>query len=505
LPTALAKNGLVAGAGGVTVEPAMKKVFLPLIVAFMSSQLSAQTYNVLHNFPGNSRDGYAPASSLVSDGTTLYGTTISGGRGGNGTIFRIDMNGSNYAVIKNFTNSEGANPGAGMVLSSGVLYGTTESGGSVGNGTAFMVNTDGTGYAVLKNFPATVPSFGGTNGDGYKPTGDLILDNGILYGTTSGGGAAGNGTVFKLNTDGFGFTVLKTFSSIYQGTNNVSLSLSIRGTNSDGAKPAAGLVLGGSTLYGTTFSGGTSSNGVVFNVQTDGTGFAVLKYFSGLTNPPGFPYGTNSDGANPRAGLALSGDTLYGMTVNGGALFDGTIFKLTTNGTGFAVLKNYYSDDGAWPYNTLLIDGHTLYGACFGGISNKGVVFRTDTSGSNYSVLKYMSPPDGFYSYSRLILSSNQLYGTTYYGGTNNSGVVFALTVQPQILAGDGSFGVRSNAFGFNVAGVSNQIVIIEASSNLTGSAWLPLQTNMLDGSADCFLDPAWTNFPTRFYRVRTQ
>jgi uncharacterized repeat protein (TIGR03803 family) len=488
----------------------MKKVFVPLIIAFMSARLSAQTYTVLHNFPSNSRDGYAPASGLVSDGVTLYGTTISGGQGGQGTIFRVCTDGSNYSVITNFNYSNGSGPGAGLVLDGGVLYGTTESGGSSGNGTVFMVNTDGTSYTVLKSFPALVPAnFGGTNSDGAKPTGDLVLDGNTLYGTANGGGAAGNGTVFKINTDGLGFVVLKTFSPTFQGTNNVSGNILVHGTNSDGAHPVAGLVLSGSTLYGTTFYGGTSSNGVVFKLQADGDGFTVLKNFSGLTIPAGVPagtpYGTNSDGANPRAGLALSGDTLYGMTVNGGALFDGTIFKLTTNGTGFTVLKNYYSSDGAWPYNALLINGSTLYGATFGGISNNGVVFRTDTSGSNYAVLKYLSPLDGFYSYSRLVLSSNRLYGTTYYGGTNNGGVVFGLTVSPQILAGDGNFGIQSNAFGFNVTGVSNQIVVIEACSNLTGSAWLPVQTNTLNGSADYFNDPTWVSFPSRFYRVRQQ
>jgi uncharacterized repeat protein (TIGR03803 family) len=470
----------------------MKKVFLPLTVAFMSTQLSAQSYNVLHNFPGNSRDGYAPTSDLVSDGAILYGTTISGGRGGNGTIFQVGINGSNYSVIHNFTNSDGANPGAGLVLDSGVLYGTTESGGSSGNGTVFMVNTNGTSYTVLKSFSALVPTYGGTNSDGAKPTGDLVLDGGMLYGTANGGGATGNGLVFKLNTNGSGFTVLNAFSARFQGT------------NSDGANPVAGLALGGSTLYGTTFRGGRSNNGVVFNIQTDGTGFAVLKYFSGLTNPPGFPYGTNSDGANPRAGLALGGDTLYGMTVNGGSLYDGTLFKLKTNGTSFAVLKNYYYSDGAWPYNTLLLNGHTLYGTTFGGgITNRGTIFQVNTDGSNYTMYKSMNPADGFYSYSRLLLIGSTLYGTTYYGGTNNNGVVFSLTVPPQIQVTDGSFGMQSNVFGFNVAGVSNQAVVVEACTDLTAAVWCPLQTNTLGCDPAYFNDQTWTNFPSRFYRAR--
>jgi len=478
----------------------MQKNLLPLIVALMSTQLSAQTYNVLHNFPSNSRDGYAPAADLVLDGSTLYGTTISGGRGGGGTIFQVGTNGGNYSVIKNFTNSDGATPGAGLVLSGEVLYGTTESGGSSGNGTVFMVNTDGTSYTVLKSFPALVPAVSGTNSDGAKPTGNLVLDGSTLYGTANGGGPSGNGTIFKINTDGPGFTVLKAFSALFQGTNNVSGNFLIHGTNIDGANPVTGLVLGGSTLYGTTFHGGISSNGVVFAIQTDGTGFTVLKNFSGLNN------GTNSDGANPRAGLALGGDTLYGMTVNGGSLYDGTLFKLNTNGTCFAVLKNYYYSDGAWPYNTLLLNGHTLYGTTFaGGTTNKGTIFKVNTDGSDYTVLKNMNPTDGFYSYSRLVLSGSTLYGTTYYGGSNYNGVVFSLTVPPQIQVADGSFGVQSNVFGFNVAGFSNQVVVVEACSGLTATAWLPLQTNTLSSDSAYFNDTTWTNFPSRFYRVRGQ
>ena len=78
-------------------------------------------------------------------------------------------------------------------------------------------------------------------------------------------------------------------------------------TNSDGANPYAGLILSGNTLYGTACGGGSSGNGTVFAVNTDGTGFTNLHSFTHLVLP-----GTNSDGANPYAGLILSGNTLYG-------------------------------------------------------------------------------------------------------------------------------------------------------------------------------------------------
>ena len=97
-----------------------------------------------------------------------------------------------------------------------------------GMGTVFRINTDGSGYSVLKSFNGS---------DGNNPMAELVLSGGTLYGTTRFGGLSnaptpyGLGTVFKLNTDGSGYTVLKAFS---------------------GDTPMAGLVLSGRTLYGTT-------------------------------------------------------------------------------------------------------------------------------------------------------------------------------------------------------------------------------------------------------------
>ena len=77
---------------------------------------------------------------------------------------------------------------------------------------------------------------------------------------------------------------------------------------SDGDYPYAGLILSGNTLYGTTAYGGSSGNGTVFAVNTDGTGFTNLHSFTARS----VLIYTNSDGADPHAGLILSGNTLYG-------------------------------------------------------------------------------------------------------------------------------------------------------------------------------------------------
>jgi uncharacterized repeat protein (TIGR03803 family) len=140
-------------------------------------------------------------------------------------------------------------------------------------------------------------------------------------------------------------------------------------TNSDGANPFAGLTLSGSALYGTTFNGGSSGYGTVFQVNTDGTGYAVLKHFTG------------NEGANPSAGLALSGDVLYGTTVGGGSAGFGTVFQVNTDGRGYTVLKHFTGSGGQNPRAGLTLSGSTLHGTTlFGGSSvvGSGTVFKLD-------------------------------------------------------------------------------------------------------------------------------
>jgi uncharacterized repeat protein (TIGR03803 family) len=196
---------------------------------------------------------------------------------------------------------------------------------------------------------------------GGAPVAGLVLAGKILYGTKEYGGSWGNGTVFAVNTNGNGFTNFFDFSAT--DTN---------GFNSDGANPEAELILSGNTLYGTANTGGSSGNGTVFSINTNGSGFATLYSFSATDGN-----GNNSDGANPQAGLILSGNTLYGTAAYGGTSGAGTIFAVNTDGTGFTNLYNFKGgSDGGIPCAGLILSGQFLYGtASMGGSSGNGTVF----------------------------------------------------------------------------------------------------------------------------------
>ncbi len=154
-------------------------------------------YQVLHNFTGGT-DGVEPVGSLTLSGATLYGTTCGGT--GNSTVFKINTDGSGYHILHSFTGgTDGYDPNASLTVSVSTLYGKTETDRTTGNGTVFKINTDGSGYQILYNFT------GGT--DGYDPNASLTLSGSTLYGTTTYGGNAGCGTVFRINTDGSGYQI----------------------------------------------------------------------------------------------------------------------------------------------------------------------------------------------------------------------------------------------------------------------------------------------------------
>jgi uncharacterized repeat protein (TIGR03803 family) len=299
---------------------------------------------VLHSFPSDSEDGEYPLTAgLVNVDGTLYGTTYEGGAYGFGTVFAITPSGEE-TVLHSFGpyNGDGRYPTAALIDMKGKLYGTTTEGGAGGEGSVFAISTAGTETVVY--------GFKGPP-DGTNPDAPLTAVTGtLLYGTTSSGGVTGRGTVFAITTSGKE-TVLHSF-----------------GGYGDGDYPGpAGLLNAKGTLYGTTESGGVKGEGTVFLITASGKE-TVLHSF-------GYP-----DGYYPHAGLINVKGTFYGTTESGGGKDDGTVFSITTSGKENVVhsFKLGHNSDGpgSFPLAGLLNIKGTLYGTTTGGGAfGEGTVF----------------------------------------------------------------------------------------------------------------------------------
>jgi uncharacterized repeat protein (TIGR03803 family) len=221
------------------------------------------SYQVLYNFgnPNNPTDGQAPwAGVVIGPDNYLYGTTVSGGVGGLGTIYKISQGGTDYSQLYSFTLPSGYAPFAPLVFgANGALFGTAAFGGANYNqtnqgGVVFTIQTNGNNYAVLYNF-------GNFATDGNSAYAGLLVGcDQTLYGTTAEGGTSNLGTVFTLRQDGSAYGVMKNF------------------TPADGDNPWGGLVQASDgNLYGTTTSDGPYTGGSLFELP---------PAISGLFDPP---------------------------------------------------------------------------------------------------------------------------------------------------------------------------------------------------------------------------
>lgn len=213
---------------------------------------SGDHYAIIHAFTGNP-DGQQCDSKLLrgSDGW-LYGTTVFGGSGFAGTVFKLLENGGGYEVIRHFTSgTNGAGPIAGVIeASDGYLYGTTQLGGGVSSGgVVFKLEKSGANFNVIK-------SFAGSGTDLRTPLAELVEGaNGLLYGSASAGGISNRGGIFRLNKDGSGYTVLRHFVGRLGGGDGDTPRMALWRVNDD-------------LFYGTSRSGGESGGGSVFALST---------------------------------------------------------------------------------------------------------------------------------------------------------------------------------------------------------------------------------------------
>ncbi len=340
---------------------------LDIVGTTSSSTSPVQAYSiplgetVLHSFSpfiSGATGGGQLAGALILSGSTLYGLTSNGGASGYGTVFSIGTDGSGFTLLHSFTGSatDGRLPVGSLLLSGGNLYGVTALAGAASQGTIFSIGTDGSGFSLIHSFTGGIA-------DGATPTSSLIISGSTLYGTTQNGGSAGVGTAFSIGTNGAGFALIHTFTAV--------------ATN--GECPNAALILSGATLYGTTRLGGSNALGTVFSVGTNGAAFTLLHSFTGVP----------TDGTNPGGSLLLSGSTLFGVTNWGGTHSLGNLFSIQTNGTGFTSLYSFTGGtDGTEPDTELVLSGGTLYGAATSaGSGGGGTVFSIGTGGAGFTVL----------------------------------------------------------------------------------------------------------------------
>ncbi|HEV3278509.1 MAG TPA: choice-of-anchor tandem repeat GloVer-containing protein [Terriglobia bacterium] len=402
-----------------TAAMALTVVLVAAAIATPSAQ--AQTFHTLDSFDGT--DGTISLAALVqaNDGS-LYGTTRGGGAFSQGAVFKITLSGTLttvYSFCAQSNCTDGANPNVALIQATdGNLYGTTSDGGEGnGDGTVFRISPSGT--------LTTLYSFQGN--DGAVPEAALVQGtDGNLYGTTNGGGTSTNcfgggcGTVFKITLSGT-LTTLHSFDK----TDGEDVNTMIQGIDGN--------------LYGTTYFGGatdacsTLGCGTIFKITPSGT-LTTLHNFD------------NTDGAYPPGGLVEARDgNFYGTTSSDGANGEGgTVFEVTPSGT-LTTLYNFCSQggfctDGYSPNAVVQATDGNFYGTTAeGGASFNGTIFKITSDGALTTLYNFCSQSgctDGDSPEAAVTEDTNgNFYGTTSFGGTSSAcdpygcGTVFSLSV----------------------------------------------------------------------------
>ncbi len=277
-----------------------------------------------------------------------------------GSVVRIDPSGE-VRVLHDFSGADGARP-AGMLVRArdGFLYGVTSDGGASSSGTVYRVLPDGSGFSTVYSFT------GGA--DGGRPLAGLVeTRTGTLVGTASIGGEAGRGVIYQIDQTG-SFRVIHSFAL------------------TEGMAPAASLMDPGTgLLYGTTQAGGRADLGTIFVVKPNGTSFRSLHEFA------------VAEGAVPAFELVRGADgLLYGTTSWGGVWNNGTMFRISPDGTRFERVRAFTASqrdtsaltDKSRPQSLAVARDGRVLGTAFTSVENRlGEVFSVRTDTAEYSVL----------------------------------------------------------------------------------------------------------------------
>jgi uncharacterized repeat protein (TIGR03803 family) len=413
-----------------------------------SGQAATPTLTTLVSFFGGT--GSTPQAGVIADAFgNLFGSTSAGGANAMGTVFEIRKTKNGYdtspTILVNFDGKNGVEPSAGLLADAdGNLFGTAVFGGASNNGTVFeVVKTKGR-YA---NTPTILFSFDGAHG--ANPSSSLIADDdGNLFGTADTGSASGMGTIFEIVKTKGGYAPTPTILFSFDGTH--------------GANPLGGLVADDNgNLFGTTYFGGTSNDGTVFEIPKTAKGYAKI--------PTVLVSFTGANGENPAAGVILDrAGNLFGTTIRGGANAYGTVFEIAKTKGGYAAapttLVSFNLKNGRYPSATLILDTRkNLFGTTsMGGTLDAGTVFEVVHTSSGYSgIPTTLATFNGFNGQSPrgnlLADTRGNLFSTTAIGGGNNNGIVFKLTGSGFVpLAFAGSPGA-ADCYGRSVLSLQHQ------------------------------------------------
>jgi|HubBroStandDraft_6_1064221.scaffolds.fasta_scaffold103988_2 uncharacterized repeat protein (TIGR03803 family) len=293
--------------------------------------------------------------------------------------------GRGYTLLSTFNIKDGVGP-HGLTALDGLLYGTTSGGGRNSAGTFFSLTTSGERH--------TLRDFSAKNG-AVSPLSVLTRLNGLLYGWTStlcNTPSSNCGEMFSLNRSGRE-RIIHVFREVQQSPTSLTVLNNV--------------------LFGTTANGKDSGDGTVFSLTPSGD-FHVLYRFKGALTP-------SKDGAWPNSIIALNG-MLYGTTLYGGKNGNGTVFSVTTTGKEHVIYSfgSAYSGDGALPNGVTTLHGKfygtTFFGGnyygCFGDPPvGCGTVFSVTTDGKE-EVLHSFQESDGDPA-TGLAALNGKLYGTT--------------------------------------------------------------------------------------------
>jgi uncharacterized repeat protein (TIGR03803 family) len=370
--------------------------------------LSAYTFASIASFTGKV-GGFQPQGLVMDAAGNLFGVTAMGGAKGYGTVFEIAAGSGTITTLASFTGHTTAAPNGGigprgnLVLDQGNLYGTTVGGGASGKGTIFEVANIAAGTA---SSITTVASFDGANGS--FPFAGLVVDAaGNFFGTSLGSSRAGyHSTVWERAAGSSAITALATFKS-------TDLLEGALATDSSG------------NIFGTTARGGTNKLGSVFEISGTAHTLTTLVSF------------TNTNGATPSGTLLLdSQHNLIGTTAYGGASGDGTIFEVpATASSTIRTLATFTGANGEHPLGTLILDGAgNLFGVtAAGGTKGYGTVFEraAGTANTITTLCSFTGASTGVNPTGPLVLDAQgNLWGATYLGGahSHNAGTVFELS-----------------------------------------------------------------------------